>query len=287
MALGASVQIFLPNGSTDGIWVVQKSNWTGVGLVIPRNHFSDGRLRDELAGPGVYVLAGAAEGEAFDQRVYIGESETLKTRLDGHMKSQDFWTRALVFAAKDGNLNKAHIRHLESRLIALARDAGRVEVANGTGGSPVTLAEAEAAMVEGFLLEMLTLYPVMGLSAFDGTSPEAKTNRTMFYCSGPDAQAQGYETSDGFVVVEGSLLRRRATESQYPTVRKRVEAMHADNLLEIVNETQFRLVTDHLFTSPSLAADVVLGRSANGRTEWRTSDGITLKAIQEHGLDGS
>lgn len=279
------MQIFLPNGSTDGIWVVQKSNWTGVGLVIPRNHFAEGRLRDELSGPGVYVLVGAAEGESFDQRIYIGESDSLKSRLEGHQKTLDFWNRALVFAAKDGNLNKAHVRFIESHLITLAREAGRVEVANNTGGSAVALSEAEEAMVSGFMLEMLTLYPVMGLAAFHQGRPETRKDRVVLSCSGPDASAQGYETADGFVVMEGALLRRRATESRYPTVTKRVEAMLTEGILEAVSDDQFRLTSDYLFSSPSLAADVVLGRSANGRTEWKTADGQTLKELQERELE--
>ena len=37
-----------------------------------------------------------------------------------------------------------------------------------------------------------------------------------------------------------------------------------------------------LFTSPSLAAAVVMGRNANGRTEWKTNEGITIKQIEEN-----
>ena len=37
---------------------------------------------------------------------------------------------------------------------------------------------------------------------------------------------------------------------------------------------------DYVFDSPSLAAMVLLGRSANGRIEWKTEDGITLKDVQ-------
>lgn len=42
---------------------------------------------------------------------------------------------------------------------------------------------------------------------------------------------------------------------------------------------------DHLFSSPSQAAAVILARTANGRIEWRTTDGRTLKEIQELELD--
>lgn len=264
---------------------MQKSNWTGVGLVVPRSHFSEGRQREELAGTGVYVLVGPAEGEAFDQQIYVGESDNLKQRLDGHMKALDFWNRAIVFSAKDGNLNKAHVRQLEFRLIGLAKASGRAEVANSTKGTASTLAEAEAALVEGFLAEMLTLYPVLGLSAFETSESASRVARVRLFCSGPDAQAEGFETADGFVVLGGALIRRRHVASRYPAVTKRIDAMVAEGLLEVVDEKSWRLTVDHVFTSPSLAADVVLGRSANGRIEWRTAEGVTLKELQEAGLD--
>jgi hypothetical protein len=43
----------------------------------------------------------------------------------------------------------------------------------------------------------------------------------------------------------------------------------------------FAFAQDYVFPSPSTAAGVILGRSSNGRTEWKTKDGKTLKQIQE------
>ena len=284
MSLGASVQIFLPAGSTDGIWVVQKSNWTGVGLVIPRSHFADARHRQELQGSGVYVLVGDAEGEAFSERIYVGESDELKKRLDNHMRSKDFWSRAIVFAAKDSSLNKAHVKQLEFRLIELAKSAGRTEVENSNVGTSTALAETDQALLDGFLEEMLTLYPVMGLSAFEIPRVVDAQSRVKLFCSGPDASAEGYETADGFIVLAGALIRKQATPSRHGSITKRLHAMHAEGLLVDENDQQWRLTADHVFTSPSMAADSVLGRSANGRTEWKTADGTTLKEIQEQAL---
>ena len=41
-----------------------------------------------------------------------------------------------------------------------------------------------------------------------------------------------------------------------------------------------RLGEDYVFSSPSAAAAVFLGRSANGRDEWKTEAGMTLKALE-------
>lgn len=42
-----------------------------------------------------------------------------------------------------------------------------------------------------------------------------------------------------------------------------------------------RFTQDYAFSSPSTAAGLVHGRSANGRIEWKMEDGRTLKALQE------
>ena len=41
------------------------------------------------------------------------------------------------------------------------------------------------------------------------------------------------------------------------------------------------LTQDYTFASPSMAAGVLLGRTANGRTEWKDAKGRTLKKLQE------
>ena len=54
-------------------------------------------------------------------------------------------------------------------------------------------------------------------------------------------------------------------------------------LLGIV-DADFHFVKDHIFTSPSLAAAVVLGRNANGRTEWKTAGNKALRDVEEDEL---
>jgi hypothetical protein len=45
-----------------------------------------------------------------------------------------------------------------------------------------------------------------------------------------------------------------------------------------------RFTKPHIFDSPSTAAGVVMGRTANGRIEWKDSAGRTLKERQEAAL---
>lgn len=49
--LGTSIRIFLANGGSDGVWVVEKSNWTGTALMAPRTRYKALRSRPDLEGP--------------------------------------------------------------------------------------------------------------------------------------------------------------------------------------------------------------------------------------------
>ena len=86
--LGASVQIFLADGTADGVWEVEKLNWTGKALVAPRTRFQDLRSHRDLNGPGVYLLIGPSESELQAHRFYIGETDDLPRRLDDHNRNK-------------------------------------------------------------------------------------------------------------------------------------------------------------------------------------------------------
>ena len=68
----------------------------------------------------------------------------------------------------------------------------------------------------------------------------------------------------------------RANESNIFATRKRL----VEQGLLVDESVHYRLTQDYTFSSPSLAAAVMLGRSANGRTEWKDTNGDTLKESQ-------
>lgn len=281
---GTSIRIFLAEGSPDGLWVVEKSNWTGIGLVASRSGYPVLRDRPEIQGPGVYVLVGPADGVARTYRIYIGETDVLRPRLDSHLKNKEFWTRVIVFTSKDANLNKAHVRYLESRLINLAQEAKRVEVENSTVSSMPSLSEADKADMEAFLEDMLLLYPVVGITAFESSGVSAATAGLRLRLVGKDALAAGYESGDEFVVLAGSLARTETVASMPDYALKLRADLQADGIL-YSEGPHLRFVQDYVFTSPSRAAMTILGRTANGRVEWKLEDGRTLKELQESTLE--
>ena len=56
--------------------------------------------------------------------------------------------------------------------------------------------------------------------------------------------------------------------------------MLGKGVLEHAGEV-YRLAQDYTFNSPSTAAGVLLGRSSNGRVEWKDANGRSLKEVQE------
>lgn len=276
--LGASIKIFLADGSADGVWIVEKTNWTGKALMAPRTRYKD--LRERLDGPGVYVLIGPTDSGVPPHRAYVGETDDLRARLDSH-NAKDFWNRAIVFTSKDDNLNKAHIRHLEGRLLQLAKEANRVELENGNVGSLPPLSEPDRAEAEAFLADMLLIYPVLGVQAFEKPEEQPSTT-TRLFVKGPGAKAEGVESADGFVVYAGSLARQTSVPSIHAYGEQLRQTLLAQGVL-VPDGDYLRFTSDYSFSSPSQAAMVVLGRTANGRVEWMTSSGMTLKDLQISG----
>ena len=69
-----------------------------------------------------------------------------------------------------------------------------------------------------------------------------------------------------------------------PTCPASVEKLRQNLLSQGVfvdAKDRYRVIQDYTFSSPSLAAAVLLARSANGRIEWKDDSGRTLKELQE------
>jgi hypothetical protein len=217
-----SLRIFVADGDHDGLRIVDKSNWIGKALVFPRALLPQVKARPELAQTGVYLLLGPRpDGEG--DMLYVGEGDPIRPRLESHYAQKDFWTRAIGFTTTTaGQLNKAHVQFLESRLIALARAAKRMPLDNANQPAEPSLSEADRADMEVFLGHMLGMLPVLGVHAFEQApkAPAAKAGPVLT-CKGKGVQATGYEASQGFVVRAGS----QAVVDSAPSMAQHVRGM--------------------------------------------------------------
>jgi hypothetical protein len=269
-----SLRIFVADGDPDGLRIVEKSNWIGKALVFPRALLPQVKARPELAQTGVYLLLGPRpDGEG--ELLYVGEGDPIRPRLERHYAEKDFWTRTIGFTTGSaGQLNKAHVQFLESRLMALARAAKRLPLDNANQPAEPSLSEADRADMEVFLAHMLGMLPVLGVHAFEQApkAPAVKASQVLI-CKGKGVQATGYEASQGFVVRAGS----QAVADTVPSMALHVRGMY-DLRQELIGNGVlglqgglYQFTQDYSFSAPSTAAAVVLGRSANGRINQLTT----------------
>jgi len=65
---GSSIRIFLVDGTPDGVRTVDKSNWTGRGIVCPRSRFPDAKSRKEISNTGYTSLSARPVSRETDRR---------------------------------------------------------------------------------------------------------------------------------------------------------------------------------------------------------------------------
>lgn len=279
-----SIKIFLADGTPEGIRIVEKSNWTGRAVVASRAQLAEALKRDEMARPGVYVLLGP--GASGTSRIYVGEADVLRERLKQHAKQKDFWTAFVAFTSTDQNLNKAHVKYLESRLIELAKAANQWEIENLAAPAEPPLSEADRADADWFLGEMLVIYPILGVDAFESAAEEAASVEAgeVLSLKQRGAEGKGHETKDGFVVLSGSRARAAETNSIHEYMRELRKQLLDKGVLFPEGE-HLVFTQDYRFASPSTAAGVMVGSAANGRVAWKTSAGKTLKEIQNQSAE--
>ena len=267
----------------DGRMICELSNWTGKAYRITRGKVKNCADRQELKSTAVYLLFGKAESSTTKPKVYIGEAENVYGRLVQHVAEKEFWNESVVFISKDENLNKAHIKYLESRLFEIATLTARYELQNSNTPTRSSISESDQSELEEFIEYIKMLINTMGFKVFEPfikDSLVASVNSENLYIkSTKGANACGKRVADGFVIFKGTII----TNDIVPSLSKGFKALR-DELIEnkLINEVNGKLefMSDYLFSSPSSAAAVVLGRSANGLMEWKDNQGKELKAIE-------
>lgn len=185
--------------------------------------------------------------------------------------------------SKDETLTKAHVRFLENRLLVEATSAGRFMIEQNQANG-ARLPESDREDMEVFLTRIRQLLPVLGSDLLIPVAhAPAKSEATdVLFCRIKDAEARGRRTPDGFVVFRGSsaVLKERPSASQAPYVVASRKLLVSDGTL-VERDGVLVFTKDVPFSSPSAAAAIIHGGSANGLETWKTKDGIPLKDLDE------
>jgi hypothetical protein len=279
MAHGKTIKIFLIDGDSNGRMSCELSNWTGKAYKIPRIKVKECSDRNDLINTGIYLLFGKDEDD--NDLVYIGEAESVFNRLKQHLSGKEFWNEAIAFISKDDNLNKAHIKYLENRLHDIAVKTKRYKIENSLIPTQSSISESDRAEMEEFIGYVKILVNTLGHKVFDEKrifKPKQK-QESFFIKAVRGADGQGEPTSDGFLVFKGSKAAHVTTNSLSSSlVNNRRKLIDAEILVDKLDHYEF--TEDYIFSSPSTAAAVLMGRSANGQTEWKLENGIALKDFE-------
>jgi hypothetical protein len=276
----ATLKTFLAFGDPKRLRTAELSNWTGKAVAGPRSEFEKVLEREETLNPGVYFLTGI-DPDTNKSAIYIGEAESIGDRIKSHL-SKDFWNNVAFFITKDENLTKAHIRYIEGRLIEIAKSADRSVVMNSQGRG-AKLPESDREDMEIFLEKMQQVLPVLGIEAFvqAASKVESEAEKEMLTCKIKNVVASGYLTPNGIVVLATSeaVLEERGSAKKWPSVMvQRNKLIEEGGLVQEGDKYVF--VKDTEFSSPSSAAAVIHGGSANGLTAWVNANGKSLKDLQ-------
>jgi uncharacterized protein DUF4357 len=149
------------------------------------------------------------------------------------------------------------------------------------------LPEAEIADMEGVLDEVEILPPVLGFDVLRPAGHEAGSSTAnaaptkidesrnpgevfTFLESGTNARAR--ESSGEFVILAGSIAKRKEVQSCDEELKKRRAQLVADGILRPSDDRNSLVFTkDFAFDSPSGAASIVYGGNVSGPRYWRHS----------------
>ena len=293
MAYGKSIELFLVNGTADSLTIAELSNWNGKAIKIPRIEVSS-CYREDIAQAGVYFLF-CKEDDGTDS-VYIGEAENVKERLLQHLrdyqaeKEKYYWTTAVIFIGRD--LNKALIRYLENRFVEIARELKRYLVLTKNTYRNTVMKESQIAAMEEFIENVKVLLGALGFKVLEPLdkpdkskndrsdkeqNKELKLHLERTIKDVGKIEADGIRTSEGFVVLQGSHVSPIDDDTISTSLKEQRKKANIESGI---------LKEDILFSSPSYAAMFVIGKSANGLTSWKTSDGRSLKDIESSEMIG-
>jgi len=279
MSSGKTIQIYIPDGSPRGIRIAEITSRTVQAILIPRSNLEDAFARDELNSVGVYFLIGNPQEEV-KPLLYVGEAEDCLTRLKQHNKAKDFWNVALVIVSKTRYFTKTHVKFLEWYCLSEAAKAGRYRLENSSVPSqPYVPEPVQVDLLDNFETVKI-LVSTLGCPIFDEIKKPVK--KDILTCKGRDAHAEGEYSEEGFVVFIDSRSNIEESKTASAWIHNLREKLIEEQVL-LQDGNTYRFTRDYIFASPTAAAVTVLGRNANGWTEWKYEDGRTLDEVVRQG----
>lgn len=271
------ISTFLPDGTTEGIRIIELSESSIKAFLIPRIKLTDIKNRPEIKQPALYLLINSA-----DNQLYIGESENFFDRIKNHDQAKDFWDLAIAIVSNTPEgLGKTDVKYLESLTVEKALQTAAMEVLNRTVPGRNNVHEFKVHSLQKILDDTAMIAESLGYSIFSTKDENAEET---WYCSAKKSQARAQFRGNKFVVLAGSIIDKSFTPSWakfFPHAsagRNELLKKYGKDLGDTVE-----LIDNMPQNSPNEAVSNIMGRSANAWTTWKNKDGKTMDEVMRKG----
>jgi hypothetical protein len=234
--------------------------------------------RKEFENPGVYILKFDSDDSNYPEIVYVGEAENLKTRIKQHLTDdkQNFIECISVVSTKEGELTKAHIKNMESRLYQEINVAKGSKLMNSSVPTLSTLSDADECIIDDFIDKLKIVLPLCG---FKCLIPVTALKITVENVYSIDSKGKGIHADmiiadNAYIVLKNSTACKEVTKSfSYNKQRDKL----IDSGVLVIENGLYKFIDNTKFNSASQASSVVFGAMSNGLDSWKDSMGKTLK----------
>lgn len=265
------IQTYLPDGTLEGLRIIELSDSQIKGVVIPRIKLNDATKRNELRQPALYLLINSG-----DNQLYIGESENFYDRIKTHDKLTGLWDIALAIVSNANHLEKSDVKYLESLAVEKAKGSAAMEILNKTVPTRNNVHEFKTHSLQRILDDVALIAESLGYSIFSTKQDKAED---IWYCVAKKSDIKAQFRGDKFVILAGSLIDKSYAPSwgkEWPkslAEREEVFRKYGKDLGEIVELTE-----NVPFRSPNHAGSFATGRSVNA---WLTFTNAQNKTMDE------
>ena len=277
MAKGKLITTHLVDGDPNGTQYMVIGNKICQMFVVPRSNFTVLNYQDELQKlqtPACYILIG--EDATTKTRAYIGETDNFSVRVKDHENKKDFWQKAIIFVSRDKNssLTKSDVQYLEYLSLSVARKTNKYVLKDNKQAPKCPfLPTYRKEVLEDFFDDIQFLTSFIGCNIFEIVKPEDKH---LFFLKRRGCEAQGFYDTDGFTVLQGSVIASDSTPSYKGSEKRKIQV---EELTREDKNKKRVLSLNKTFSSPSTAAVFCIGGNANGWDVWCDREGNTLDDI--------
>lgn len=220
-AKAKKITLYLENGTLDGLVNISETDgWDFGGELYscPRDNV-DALVNNPFINNkiGVYLLLST-------DRVYVGQSIDLASRITQHKLGKDWWERVILFTSKNNELNQSHITYLESKLIQKAIECSTVDSENKTFGNKTCLGIGDAKLLDQYLDEAFFVLELLGINVFKKNKEQTKSQislSTITEKTEEDRELRAKSETARFLKNKGVILTKNFSYSKLQEKKNR------------------------------------------------------------------